>query len=120
MYASHKELSTDAISAVKLQRFCIYNWVFNNAYFYFQICFNWAGFYDPESGISKFMVGVGTSPGLTDVVRLTRQGGKQYSACLLLNNDNHLKHGNTYYGVVWAFNGAVNQRNTSGVSDGGK
>ena len=85
----------------------------------FQICFNWVNFYDPESGISYYLVGAGTRPGLTDVVRLTEISYKQQSACLDVSPRNVLEHGKTYYGVVWAFNGAIHQRNVSAVSNGG-
>lgn len=83
-----------------------------------KICFNWVNFYDPESGISYYLVGAGTRPGLTDVVRLTEISYKQQSACLDVSPRNVLEHGKTYYGVVWAFNGAIHQRNVSAVSNG--
>ena len=86
----------------------------------FQICVNWFDFYDPESGVSKYMVGVGTKPGLANIVRLTQQSSKQHSTCFMLDDGNKLEHGKLYYGVVRAFNGAIFQRSSRAISDGGK
>ena len=84
-----------------------------------QICVNWFDFYDPESGISKYRVGIGREPGKTDIIKLTEISGKQHSTCLILDKDIRLEHGKIYFAVVWAYNGAINQRNASAISNGG-
>ena len=89
-------------------------------FLYFQICLNWIDFNDPESGISYYLVGVGTKPGLTDVVRLTEISVQQISVCLDVSGTVMLEHGQSYFGVVWAFNAAINQKNNSAISSGGE
>ncbi|XP_053400990.1 uncharacterized protein LOC123541000 [Mercenaria mercenaria] len=83
-----------------------------------QICLNWYGFYDPESGISSYEIGVGTSAGLTDIAELKTLKHQEHSYCVSLDENSTLIHNNVYYPVVWANNGAVNQKNISGTSDG--
>ena len=93
--------------------------LFHKAYMSLQICVNWFDFFDPESGISKYRVGIGREPGKTDIIKLTEISGKQHSTCLILGQDIQLEHGKIYFAVVWAYNGAINQRNTSAISNGG-
>ena len=38
---------------------------------------------------------------------------------MIIDTDERLEHGNTYYSVVWAYNGAINQRNATALSNGG-
>ncbi|XP_060596420.1 uncharacterized protein LOC132750448 [Ruditapes philippinarum] len=83
-----------------------------------QICLNWFNFYDPESGIASYEIGVGTSAGLTDVVELKKLKHTEHNYCLTLDENSTLIHNNVYYPIVWAHNGAINQKNVSGVSDG--
>lgn len=85
-----------------------------------QICSNWKGFFDPESGISSYEIGVGTEAGLTDIAELKKLQHQSHLYCVLLDENSTLIHDNVYYTVVWANNGAVNQRNVSGTSNGGK
>jgi hypothetical protein len=81
---------------------------------------NWFNFYDPESGIASYEIGVGTLAGLTDVVELKKLKHSEHNYCLTLDENSTLIHNNVYYPIVWAHNGAINQKNVSGVSDGGK
>ncbi|KAK3612537.1 hypothetical protein CHS0354_024514 [Potamilus streckersoni] len=83
-----------------------------------QICSNWLNFFDPESGIGKYAVGVGTKQGLTDIANLTLVEQYVHETCLALQDDKQLQHGHKYFTVVWAYNRAIKQRNVSAVSDG--
>jgi hypothetical protein len=80
---------------------------------------NWYGFYDPESGISSYEIGVGTSPGSTDVAELKTLKQNEHSYCVDLDENSTLIHDHVYYPIVWANNGAINQKNISGISNGG-
>ncbi|CAG2251012.1 unnamed protein product [Mytilus edulis] len=84
------------------------------------ICANWQGFYDPESGISFYMVSIGSEPleNVTDVSNLTQVSRQLHDACVLLQEAAYLEHGRIYYTTVWAFNGAARQLNISGISNG--
>ncbi|XP_052081925.1 uncharacterized protein LOC127719726 isoform X2 [Mytilus californianus] len=84
------------------------------------ICANWQGFFDPESGISFYMVSVGSEPleNVTDVSNLTQVSRKLHEACVLLQQASYLEHGRIYYTTVWAFNGAARQLNISAISNG--
>ena len=86
---------------------------------YFQICANWEGFYDPESGISEYLFGVGSAVGKTDIIKLKHISYKEHFACLKVSDDKSLIHGSTYYTTVYAINGGIVKRNTSAVSNGG-
>ncbi|KAK3612515.1 hypothetical protein CHS0354_024486 [Potamilus streckersoni] len=83
-----------------------------------QICSNWLNFFDTESGISKYAIGVGTNPGQTDIANLTMVEQYVHETCLALQDDKQLQHGHKYFTVVWAYNRAIKQRNVSAVSDG--
>lgn len=91
-------------------------------FFYVQICANWEGFSDEESGIALYIVNVWTSDsGLTTkVVNDTQFSRTTSSACFDLAVGNHLQHGKMYYVTVQAFNSANKQLNVSATSDGGK
>ena len=84
-----------------------------------QICANWKNFYDPESGISSFLLGVGTSFGQTDVIRLRQIGPAEHRACIPVSDTTPLVHGSKYYTTVYALNGGIVRRNTSATSNGG-
>jgi hypothetical protein len=80
---------------------------------------NWYGFYDPQSGIHSYEIGVGTSPGSTDVAELKTLKHNEHSYCVDLDENSTLIHDHVYYPIVWANNGAINQQNISGISNGG-
>ncbi|KAL3873866.1 hypothetical protein ACJMK2_036950, partial [Sinanodonta woodiana] len=82
------------------------------------VCVSWFNFYDPESGIGKYEAGVGTEPGLTNIVTLTAFDSHVHESCLKLEDGRQLEHNKTYYTVIWASNQGIQQRNTSAVSDG--
>ena len=84
------------------------------------MCANWVDFYDPDSGIAAYKYGVGTKPGSTDVSDLIELSSMRYETCITLDSSNLLEHGKTYYNVIWAANGGLNQKNVSWVSNGGK
>lgn len=77
-------------------------------------------FIDAESGISHYLVSVGTSQDrdVTDVVSLTQYGATERVACFDLTTDLYLQHGITYYTTVWALNSASKQQNVSRTSNG--
>ncbi|XP_076085326.1 uncharacterized protein LOC143056125 [Mytilus galloprovincialis] len=85
-----------------------------------KICANWQGFFDPESGISFFMVSVGSEPleNVTDISNLTQIDRKHHKTCVFLEQGSYLEHGNTYYTTVWAYNGGARQLNSSSISNG--
>lgn len=91
-------------------------------FFYVQICANWEGFSDAESGIALYIVNVWTSDSgvTTKVVNDTQFSRTTSSACFDLAAGNHLQHGKMYYVTVQAFNSANKQLNVSATSDGGK
>lgn len=91
-------------------------------FFYVQICANWEGFSDEESGIALYIVNVWTSDSgvTTKVVNDTQFSRTTSSACFDLAAGNHLQHGKMYYVTVQAFNSANKQLNVSATSDGGK
>ena len=89
-------------------------------FFPFQICSNWQSFYDPQSGIAMYMVGVGSSPNETDVANLTRFSSQSHVACVELKPDRYLKHNQKYFSTVYAYNGGHKQQNVSAISNGGK
>ncbi|CAC5384518.1 unnamed protein product [Mytilus coruscus] len=84
------------------------------------LCANWLHFYDPESGIAFYMVSAGSLPDInvTDIANLTQYNRKTHEACVPLSTDQYLEHGKTYYTTVWAYNGAIRQRNCVGISNG--
>ena len=89
-------------------------------FFPFQICSNWQRFYDPQSGIAMYMVGVGSSPNKTDVANLTRFSSQSHVACVKLKPDRYLTHNQKYFSTVYAYNGGHKQQNVSAISNGGK
>ncbi|VDI41391.1 Hypothetical predicted protein [Mytilus galloprovincialis] len=84
------------------------------------LCANWLHFYDPESGIAFYMVSAGSLPDInvTDIANLTQYNRKTHEACVPLSTGQYLEHGKTYYTTVWAYNGAIRQRNCVGISNG--
>ncbi|XP_052806226.1 uncharacterized protein LOC128235445 [Mya arenaria] len=83
-----------------------------------KVCTNWHDFHDPESGISKYEIGVGSKPGSLDVVGL--EGVKYYESfyCFELRENETLVHDNIYFITLWASNAATNMKNVSKSSDG--
>ncbi|KAL5015119.1 hypothetical protein ScPMuIL_009389 [Solemya velum] len=84
------------------------------------ICSNWEDFYDEESGISFYLLGVGTEPDTTDIADLMRVDRRVHQSCVELEEENYLEHGKTYYNVLYAFNGGHKRLNVSASSDGVK
>ncbi|VDI67222.1 Hypothetical predicted protein [Mytilus galloprovincialis] len=85
-----------------------------------KICANWLHFYDPESGIGLYLVSVSSVKqiNVTDIANLTEYSRTTHEACVELTPENYLEHGHTYFTTLWAFNGAVNQKNVSAISTG--
>ncbi|XP_052806221.1 uncharacterized protein LOC128235438 [Mya arenaria] len=83
-----------------------------------KICTNWHDFHDPESGISKYEIGVGSKPGMLDVVGLEGVKHNEHLFCFKLQENETLVHDNVYYITLWAFNAATNMKNVSKSSDG--
>ncbi|CAG2214886.1 unnamed protein product [Mytilus edulis] len=85
-----------------------------------RICANWLHFYDPESGIGLYLVSVSSVKqiNVTDIANLTEYSRTTHEACVELTPDKYLEHGHTYFTTVWAFNGAINQKNVSAISNG--
>lgn len=68
------------------------------------------------------MVSAGSEPDInvTDVANLTEYDRRTHEVCIELTADNYLKHGQTYYTTVWAFNAGIKIRNVSAISNGGE
>ncbi|KAL4222206.1 hypothetical protein ACF0H5_018244 [Mactra antiquata] len=79
------------------------------------ICAQWVDFFDPESGIDRYVWGVGTSVGSENVVKfhnLTRYDKSSCAQALL-------SHNTMYYSTVFAYNNALNSKSANNTSDGG-
>ncbi|XP_052806219.1 uncharacterized protein LOC128235437 [Mya arenaria] len=83
-----------------------------------KMCTNWHDFHDPESGISKYEIGVGSKPGMLDVVGLEGVKHDEHLFCFELRENETLIHDNVYYITLWASNAATNRKNVSKSSDG--
>ena len=86
---------------------------------FFKLCSNWQHFYDAESGISKYMLGVSSdvNSSTTDIDNLTGVSRRLHTTCVPVSRD--LEHGKTYYTIVWAYNGAITQQKVVNISNGG-
>ncbi|WAR20850.1 CRB-like protein [Mya arenaria] len=78
------------------------------------ICAQWIDFYDPESGIDRFLWGVGTSPQKDDIVAFHNLTRYDKSSCSPAN----LQHKHIYYSTVLAYNNALNSKASNSSSDG--
>ncbi|WAR20773.1 DNER-like protein [Mya arenaria] len=78
------------------------------------ICAQWIDFYDPESGIDKFLWGVGTSQQMDDIVAFHNLTRYDKSSCSPAN----LQHKHIYYSTVLAYNNALNSKTSNSSSDG--
>ncbi|KAK2165039.1 hypothetical protein NP493_1368g00012 [Ridgeia piscesae] len=78
-------------------------------------CASWHDFRDPESGISKYLFDLGTTPGSADVVANIAMPYTVTSHCV---DGLQLQHKRVYYSSVTAFNGAISEKNVSVSSDG--
>ncbi|WAR05119.1 hypothetical protein MAR_020488, partial [Mya arenaria] len=83
-----------------------------------KICTNWYDFHDPESGISKYEIGVGSIPGGYNVAGLENVNYHEHLYCFHLHENASLVHDDTYYVVIWASNAATNMKNVSKYSNG--
>ncbi|VDI54125.1 Hypothetical predicted protein [Mytilus galloprovincialis] len=85
---------------------------------YQQLCSNWRHFYDQESGISMYMVGVSSERNInnTDIANTTEISRQTHTTCVSVNKV--LEHGKTYYTIVWAYNGGIAQQKVAAISDG--
>ncbi|XP_052219885.1 uncharacterized protein LOC127837088 [Dreissena polymorpha] len=79
-----------------------------------KICAQWIDFFDPESGIDRFLWGVGTAPQLDDIVKFHNLTRHEKSSCVPAT----LKHNSTYFSTVLAFNSALNSKPCNSSSDG--
>ncbi|XP_033731540.1 uncharacterized protein LOC117321183 [Pecten maximus] len=79
------------------------------------ICANWMDFYDPESGISKFKWGVGTTDGRDDIVSFRNLTHHEKHVC---STGLNLQHNMTYISTVFAYNSALNQKFVNASSNG--
>lgn len=79
-----------------------------------KICAQWVDFYDPESGIDRFLWGVGRLPGRDDIVKfhnLTRYDKSSCAPATLLHNQ-------SYFSTVFSYNNALNSKSANSSSDG--
>ncbi|XP_070205100.1 uncharacterized protein [Littorina saxatilis] len=65
-----------------------------------QICAEWNNFYDSESYITSYRVGVGTTPGANDTVEFERHSSNTKWSCMYAA----LQHNVTYFSTVVAVN----------------
>ncbi|XP_048258679.1 uncharacterized protein LOC124137747 [Haliotis rufescens] len=82
-----------------------------------EICANWVGFHDPDSGISHYELSVldDTNKTISEPVSLDH---KTHETCLQLDPDQRLEHGKAYNFYITAFNAGHKQLNVSARSDG--
>ncbi|XP_071094116.1 uncharacterized protein [Haliotis cracherodii] len=78
------------------------------------ICAQWENFYDSESGIKRYLWGVGTSSGMDDVVKFKVEDRTVHNDCSSVS----LTHNTTYYSTIIAFNGALNMKRVNFTSNG--
>ncbi|CAH1250560.1 FAT1 [Branchiostoma lanceolatum] len=83
-----------------------------------EVCANWKDFYDPESGISKYMWGVGSFPGGYDLVNLTKFTSRVHQTCM--NLDEPLVHNSMYYNMLIAYHGGFKKLSVTAVSNGAR
>ncbi|XP_062588035.1 uncharacterized protein LOC134249704 [Saccostrea cucullata] len=81
---------------------------------YKEICAQWKGFFDPESGIDHFRWGVGTFPGKDNVVTFHNISHNTRHSC----SEVVLQHNTRYYSTVIVFNAALNSKDSNSTSDG--
>ncbi|XP_061188852.1 uncharacterized protein LOC133197029 [Saccostrea echinata] len=81
---------------------------------YKEICAQWKGFFDPESGIDHFRWGVGTLPGKDNVVAFYNISHNTRHSC----SDVVLQHNTRYYSTVIVFNAALNSKDSNSTSNG--
>ncbi|XP_076076023.1 uncharacterized protein LOC143046845 [Mytilus galloprovincialis] len=82
------------------------------------LCSNWKQFYDAESGISVYMIGISSTKDMnnTGIAGLTEINKQSHMTCLPVTED--LEHGETYYTIVWAYNGGITQQKVAAISNG--
>ena len=64
----------------------------------------------------RFIWGVGTSPGIDDIVQFKNLTQYDKSSC----SPAIMEHNQTYYSTVFAYNNALNSKVTNASSDGGE
>ncbi|XP_053407458.1 uncharacterized protein LOC123547213 isoform X2 [Mercenaria mercenaria] len=79
-----------------------------------KICAQWVEFFDPESGLDRFLWGVGTKAGEDNVVKFHNLTRYEKSSCAPAT----LAHNRMYYSTVFAYNNALNSKSTNSSSDG--
>ena len=86
-------------------------------YFYCQISL-WCKSRDIETiiGTFRYLWGVGTRPGVDDIVKFKNLTQYDKSDCAAAT----LVHNKTYYSTVFAYNNALNSKAANASSDGGK
>lgn len=79
-----------------------------------EICVQWTGFHDPESGIDHVRWGIGTDPGADNVMVFRTFSHNTISACV----STVLKHNTKYYSTLIVFNAALNSKHSKSSSNG--
>ncbi|XP_072033446.1 LOW QUALITY PROTEIN: uncharacterized protein [Amphiura filiformis] len=79
-----------------------------------EICTNWRNFYDPDSGISLYIWGIGTEPGAMDIVGPIEISGARHKYCERMT----LQHKFKYYATLVAIHGGNDKLNVTQSSDG--
>ncbi len=81
------------------------------------ICVNWDNFHDEESGLAEFAdVGVGSAPGLTNVVAFRKVPYKAKEVCFRAT----LVHSSSYYSTIVVYNQGHKQLSVNDTSNGGE
>ena len=65
------------------------------------------------------MIGISSTKDMnnTDIAGLTEINRQSHMTCLPVTED--LEHGETYYTIVWAYNGGITQQKVAAISNGG-
>ena len=80
------------------------------------MCTNWREFSDPESGISHYEWGIGTQPGLTDIISPVELSHSLHKYCSRVT----LQHNVKYFATLVAYHGGNDKLNVTVSSNGGE
>ncbi len=79
------------------------------------MCANWHDFHDPNSGISLYEWGVGSEPGVMDILGPISVSHTKHACCGRVT----VQHNVAYYNVLVAYHGGSDMLNVTGSSNGG-
>ena len=101
--ARHHTLSHTLFSYVVIEKNQLFIGFYINFFpissnnFLLQLCSNWQHFFDPESGISTYYLGVSSvhNVSVTDIANLTKISRGLHKTCVPIDTTHPLEHGKT-------------------------